>query len=73
MTASPGEVAVVLAAAREQGRLARDALTARDHAVAQARALGASYTQIAEALDITKAGAQSLVRRIDAQSARERS
>lgn len=61
------EVEVLLGAASQQGCRAREALVARDAAVAKARRLGASYGQIAEALGITKAGAQALVRRLASQ------
>ena len=55
-----------LDAAAIQARRAKEALALRDQNVAAARALGATYNQIAAALGMTKSGAQALVRRITA-------
>jgi len=60
---TPDRISELLTVARQHGLEAHGAMAARDRTIVEARTLGASYRQIATALGITKAGAQSLVRR----------
>lgn len=49
--------------ARNADRRSRRAQVARDDAIRAAKAAGASYAQIAEAVGMTRAGVQGVVRR----------